>query len=80
MVEDEESAAMSTNSSTKEAPLCEICTKNPSKYKCPGCSIRTCCLSCVKAHKERTECTGKKQYNDVVPLSVFNDNLLLSGM
>lgn len=78
MVDDEESAAMSTKLSPKQAPLCEECRQNPSKYKCPGCSIRTCCLSCVKAHKEHTACTGKKQYNDVVPLSFFNDNLLLS--
>ncbi|GAU44517.1 hypothetical protein TSUD_82230 [Trifolium subterraneum] len=39
---------------------CEECKSNPSKYKCPGCSIQSCSLPCVKAHKLRTGCTGKR--------------------
>ncbi|CAI9103202.1 OLC1v1001648C1 [Oldenlandia corymbosa var. corymbosa] len=63
---------------TQTPALCEECKINPSKYKCPGCLIRSCSLPCVKAHKERTSCTGKKQYKEVVPISQFDDNLLLS--
>lgn len=58
--------------------LCEECGQNPSKYKCPGCSLRTCSLPCVKSHKQRTSCTGKRP-TTFVPLSEFNDNLLISG-
>ncbi|XP_020870548.1 box C/D snoRNA protein 1 isoform X2 [Arabidopsis lyrata subsp. lyrata] len=58
--------------------VCEECKLNPWKYKCPGCSIRSCGLPCVKAHKQRTGCTGKKNLINVVPLSKFDDNLLLS--
>ncbi|CAE5956562.1 unnamed protein product [Arabidopsis arenosa] len=58
--------------------VCEECKLNPWKYKCPGCSIRSCGLPCVKAHKQRTGCTGKKNLTNVVPLSKFDDNLLLS--
>jgi len=60
--------------------VCEECKQNPWKYKCPGCSIRSCALPCVKAHKQRTGCTGKRKFTDVVPLSKFDDNLLLSGI
>ncbi|CAH9122829.1 unnamed protein product [Cuscuta epithymum] len=57
---------------------CQECKLKPWKYKCPGCSRRTCSLPCVKAHKETSGCTGKKPFNDVVPISQFDDNLLLS--
>ncbi|KAJ9158698.1 hypothetical protein P3X46_024259 [Hevea brasiliensis] len=65
-------------SSRNPNPLCEECKENPSKYKCPGCSIRSCSLPCVKAHKQRTGCSGKRLQTQFVPLSQFNDNLLLS--
>ncbi|TYJ10891.1 hypothetical protein E1A91_A11G239100v1 [Gossypium mustelinum] len=58
---------------------CEECKKKASKYKCPGCCLRTCSLPCVNAHKQRTGCTGKRNITSFVPLSRFDDNLLLSG-
>ncbi|CAN8311277.1 unnamed protein product [Cochlearia groenlandica] len=58
--------------------VCEECKLNPWKYKCPGCSIRSCSLPCVKVHKQRTNCTGKRKLTDFVPMSKFDDNLLLS--
>ncbi|KAG2320250.1 hypothetical protein Bca52824_013463 [Brassica carinata] len=58
--------------------VCGECKLNQWKYKCPGCSIRSCGLPCVKAHKKRTGCTGKRKLTDFVPLSKFDDNLLLS--
>ncbi|XP_039133828.1 putative box C/D snoRNA protein SPCC613.07 isoform X2 [Dioscorea cayenensis subsp. rotundata] len=58
--------------------LCEECGLNPWKYRCPGCSIRTCALPCVKAHKQRTSCTGKRSRAEPIPISQFNDDLLLS--
>ncbi|XP_055817811.1 uncharacterized protein LOC129886931 [Solanum dulcamara] len=57
---------------------CEECKSNPWKYKCPGCSIRTCSLPCVNSHKQRTACNGKKSLTHALPLSQFDDNLLLS--
>ncbi|KAI8571706.1 hypothetical protein RHMOL_Rhmol01G0140300 [Rhododendron molle] len=73
---DEPEEPSSTNPNAK--PLCEECKLKPSKYKCPGCSTRSCSLPCVKAHKQRTGCTGKRQQTQFVPLSHFDDNLLLS--
>ncbi|KAJ4867151.1 HIT-type Zinc finger family protein [Raphanus sativus] len=63
---------------TDDDKVCGECKSNPWKYKCPGCSIRSCGLPCVKAHKKRTGCTGKRKLTDFVPLSKFDDNLLLS--
>ncbi|PON87069.1 Zinc finger, HIT-type [Trema orientale] len=58
--------------------FCEECKLKASKYKCPGCSFRSCSLPCVKAHKQRTGCTGKRNRTQFVPLSNFDDNQLLS--
>lgn len=58
---------------------CEECKSNPSKYKCPGCSIQSCSLPCVKAHKVRTGCNGKRNQTQFVPITQFDDNILLSG-
>ncbi|KAL8140690.1 hypothetical protein V2J09_006711 [Rumex salicifolius] len=66
-----------TDASTKQA-VCQECKVNPSKYKCPGCSFRSCSLACVKSHKKRTSCTGKRDQTHFVPLSQFDDSLLLS--
>ncbi|KAI9721980.1 MAG: hypothetical protein M1812_001938 [Candelaria pacifica] len=38
--------------------LCRICNTNPTKYCCPGCSIRTCSLACAKRHKAWYQCSG----------------------
>ncbi|RDX63254.1 Box C/D snoRNA protein 1, partial [Mucuna pruriens] len=62
----------------KEGTLCEECKSNPSKYTCPGCSLHSCCLPCVKSHKERTGCSGKRNLTQFLPLSQFDDNIVLS--
>ncbi|KAE8654513.1 hypothetical protein F3Y22_tig00117048pilonHSYRG00548 [Hibiscus syriacus] len=58
------------------------CSKQPaaslaSKYTCPGCYLRTCSLPRVNAHKQRTGCNEKKNITSFVPLSKFDDNLLI---
>ncbi|KAM7265971.1 hypothetical protein ACFE04_003654 [Oxalis oulophora] len=63
---------------TKEKALCGECNKETSKYKCPGCSIRTCSLLCVNSHKQRTNCSGKRSRTHFVPLSNFDHQTLLS--
>ncbi|GLT62875.1 hypothetical protein SLA2020_354780 [Shorea laevis] len=75
-----EEAEASTNPKpmAKEPAFCEECKNHTSKYKCPGCSLRSCSLPCVKAHKQRTGCNGKRNMTKFVPLSEFDDNLLVS--
>uniref|UniRef100_A0A803PFQ4 Box C/D snoRNA protein 1 n=1 Tax=Cannabis sativa TaxID=3483 RepID=A0A803PFQ4_CANSA len=62
----------------KDSNLCEECKFKHSKYKCPGCSFRSCSLPCVKSHKQRTGCTGKRSRTHFVPISQFDDNQLIS--
>ncbi|KAH6813012.1 hypothetical protein C2S51_022030 [Perilla frutescens var. frutescens] len=71
----EESPASDNN---PKPNLCEECNIEASKYKCPGCSLRTCSLTCVNSHKQRTACSGKRPLTNFVPISKFDDNLLLS--
>ncbi|KAJ4711687.1 box C/D snoRNA protein 1 [Melia azedarach] len=74
----QESASTNQNPKAKNATTCEECKKKASKYKCPACSIRTCGLACVKAHKLRTACSGQRSVTQFVPLSQFNDDTLRS--
>ncbi|OIW01346.1 hypothetical protein TanjilG_20528 [Lupinus angustifolius] len=76
---EEQEDEYSTIKSIRNGPtLCEECKSNPSKYKCPGCSIASCSLPCVKSHKARTGCSGVRNQTQFVPLSQFDDNTLLS--
>ncbi|XP_077974347.1 box C/D snoRNA protein 1-like [Styela clava] len=61
-----------------EGPKCEVCAKNPPKYKCPKCSVRTCCLLCVKTHKKMNDCDGVRCKTTFVPLNKYNENNMLN--
>ncbi|OJD26625.1 hypothetical protein ACJ73_01993 [Blastomyces percursus] len=37
--------------------LCEVCSTEPSKYRCPICNVQSCSLACIQAHK--TSCSPK---------------------
>eukprot|EP00250_Pteridium_aquilinum_P018153 c23969_g6_i1 orf=117-1037(+) len=73
-MEDEQDAAASAARVAK----CEECNKEATKYKCPGCSFRSCSLPCVRAHKQRTSCSGKRDRTAFVPIASFDDTHLLS--
>ncbi|XP_027358844.1 box C/D snoRNA protein 1-like [Abrus precatorius] len=72
------SASLSQTEQMSISKECEECKCNPWKYKCPGCSLHSCSLLCVKSHKVRTGCTGKRNQTQFIPLSQFDDSLLLS--
>ncbi|KAJ6830195.1 box C/D snoRNA protein 1-like [Iris pallida] len=76
-MEDQENIPNS-NPNPRISFLCDECGLNPWKYRCPGCPVKSCSLPCVKSHKHRTGCTGKRNRTEFVPLSDFNDNLLIS--
>ncbi|KAI3932732.1 hypothetical protein MKW92_027998 [Papaver armeniacum] len=78
MVGEEEKSSTENPKLKESSSMCEECKENPWKYKCPGCLIRSCSLPCVKSHKQRTSCTGKRPRDEIIPLSQFDDNLLLS--
>ncbi|KAH7830314.1 uncharacterized protein MONOS_6373 [Monocercomonoides exilis] len=60
--------------------MCEICKKQEWKYKCPECGVRTCCVECVKKHKEQSGCTGKRQPQQFVRLSEMNVQTMVSDL
>ncbi|WVQ80561.1 hypothetical protein IAT38_002666 [Cryptococcus sp. DSM 104549] len=37
-------------------PACQICSEQPSKYRCSTCPVRYCSVKCYKEHK--TQCSG----------------------
>ncbi|EUC50141.1 hypothetical protein COCMIDRAFT_82586 [Bipolaris oryzae ATCC 44560] len=49
---------------TSSAPLlnelCSVCNTTQFKYRCPGCSARTCSLPCYKKHQQWAQCSGKR--------------------
>lgn len=57
---------------------CQQCHEQAYKYTCPACSYRSCSLSCSKAHKQKTGCTGKRSRTEMVTLSDFTERQLLS--
>lgn len=80
MAEGDATLSASTSSNREGgSSLCEECKSKPSKYKCPACSLRSCSLNCVNAHKRHSGCTGKRKHIQLVSLSQFNDSILLSG-
>ena len=52
--------------------ICAVCKKAVSKYKCPRCSIGTCCLNCSKNHKTMFSCDGRKNKTMYVPMAKFD--------
>lgn len=46
------------------------------KYRCPRCSVESCSLKCVTAHKSGSGCTGLIDPSEAVALSCFNDRQL----
>ena len=53
-------AAGATSDVEAEDSSCSVCGVPNAKYKCPGCLARTCCVSCVTAHKATTHCSGRR--------------------
>jgi hypothetical protein len=58
---------------------CDVCSGPPHKYRCPGCGVRSCGLACVRAHKDASGCSGRRDRLAFVPLSEFGDRELMSG-
>lgn len=59
--------------------LCGECKEAVAKYKCPVCSVRTCSLKCVNAHKARTQCSGVRDKTAYLPMDKLGDREMFSG-
>mmetsp|Transcript_41750 Transcript_41750/g.61532 ORF Transcript_41750/g.61532 Transcript_41750/m.61532 type:complete len:230 (+) Transcript_41750:73-762(+) len=49
---DEKGGTLCERTKNKSTNACEICNQGQSKYKCPSCLIKYCCIACYKSHKE----------------------------
>lgn len=56
--------------------LCQTCGAQTAKYKCPGCLVWNCSLTCADTHKRSTNCTGVTAVVQRVPLADFTDSTL----
>ncbi|CAD5225389.1 unnamed protein product [Bursaphelenchus okinawaensis] len=55
--------------------MCEQCNDSQSKYTCPKCAFRSCCVACVKQHKLDRLCDGLPQrWTAVAKYSEYNPN------
>jgi hypothetical protein len=78
------SAARSTNGRLE---LTQRSNTNVSKYRCPGCSARTCSLPCYKRHQQWAQCSGQrdptkfvKKSQLVTPAGIDHDFNFLTGI
>ncbi|KAF2274538.1 uncharacterized protein EI97DRAFT_402100 [Westerdykella ornata] len=67
--------------------LCSICNAQKFKYRCPGCSARTCSLPCYKRHQQWAQCSGKRDPTAFVkksqlatPAGIDHDFNFLTGI
>jgi len=59
---------------------CKICKQKASIYKCPRCQIKTCCLACVKEHKQIYKCNGIRDKFSKKFLKDFTENDYIRDM
>ncbi|KAL4421032.1 hypothetical protein ABPG77_007507 [Micractinium sp. CCAP 211/92] len=62
----------------QEGPRCQVCSQAAAKYCCPRCDKRTCSLECVKAHKDASGCSGKRDRTAFVGRAEFDERTFLS--
>ncbi|VVC87012.1 box C/D snoRNA protein 1 [Leptidea sinapis] len=73
-----ESDAESESNTSTRLGECEVCGANEAKYTCPRCEVKTCCLDCVRIHKNELECTGIRDRTKFVRVKDFKDTDLHS--
>ncbi|OQV25994.1 putative Box C/D snoRNA protein 1 [Hypsibius exemplaris] len=60
--------------------ICEMCTENASKYRCPRCEMATCSLPCTVKHKEIHGCSGQRNRAAFISRVSFDDASLSSDI
>ncbi|KAF4677580.1 hypothetical protein FOL47_000535 [Perkinsus chesapeaki] len=70
------SGSSTTDEASASSSLCQVCKKSEFKYTCPACSVKTCSLACVNAHKANSKCTGKRALVEHVAINEFDEKVL----
>jgi len=55
-----------------------MCQKDLAKYKCPRCDLETCCLTCVKEHKDKFCCSGERDKCKFVKVDQYTESTMIS--
>lgn len=76
--EDKEQLDVSTNIDL-DSKICCMCNSETIKYRCPGCGLRSCSLTCVKEHKDVFECDGKRDRTPFIRMNNFDQQAFISG-
>ena len=58
--------------------VCEVCSADEGRYKCPRCSMFTCSLTCCTRHKQLNDCSGKRDKTAFVDLQEYSARHLRS--
>jgi hypothetical protein len=58
--------------------MCQECGQRHAKYCCPRCSRRSCSLACVKAHKDASGCSGKRDRTSFLGRGQLDERSLMS--
>lgn len=61
------------------AKLCQVCQLVDWKYTCPRCHTHSCSMTCVKRHKQDSDCSGIRDKTSYVPLHKYNESNMMSG-
>lgn len=59
-----------SNTHSEDKP-CAVCKEHKPIYTCPRCSLKTCSLQCVKAHKQAFSCSGIRDRAAYVPMNQY---------
>lgn len=51
--------------------MCEVCSKEVRKYKCPRCGVSTCSMQCCKNHKIAVRI---REHSDLTSILMFNQS------
>lgn len=58
--------------------VCEVCSADEGRYKCPRCSLFTCSLACCLRHKAERGCDGKRDKTAFVDINEYSEDNLRS--
>ncbi|MES1911363.1 MAG: hypothetical protein MHM6MM_003805 [Cercozoa sp. M6MM] len=55
---------------------CRMCKERQAIYCCPKCLLKTCSLQCVREHRQRFQCSGKRARTKFAPVAEMTTNTL----
>ena len=63
---------------SENTKICDVCLLDDVRYTCPSCSIKTCGISCSKAHKISLNCSGLVNHTKFINKKEFSNESVIS--